>query len=87
MVAAAGLGLDTAVSAELREGRWLDSATGDYPAVVLGSTAARRLAVGSLDEGVRVWLDDQWFAVVGILEPVVLAPELDETALIGLSVA
>ena len=51
-VAAASLGLATAVSAELREGRWLDAATGDYPAVVLGSTAARRLAVGSLDEGV-----------------------------------
>ena len=87
MVAAAGLGLDTAVSAELREGRWLDAATGDYPAVVLGSTAARRLAVGSLDEGVRVWLDGQWFAVIGVLEPVVLAPELDATALIGVPVA
>ena len=87
VVAAAGPGLDTAVSAELREGRWLDAATGDYPAVVLGSTAARRLAVGSLDEGVRVWLDGQWFAVIGVLEPVVLAPELDATALIGVPVA
>ena len=87
VVAAAGLGLDTAVSAELREGRWLDAATGDYPAVVLGATAARRLAVGSLDEGVRVWLDGQWFAVIGVLEPVVLAPELDATALIGVPVA
>ena len=54
---------------------------------MLGSTTARRLAVGALDEGVRVWIGDQWFAVVGILEPVVLAPELDETALIGLGVA
>ena len=83
VVAAAGAGLDTAVSAELREGRWLDAATSDYPAVVLGATAARRLAVGSLDAGVRVWIEDQWFAVIGVLEPVVLAPELDETALIG----
>jgi putative ABC transport system permease protein len=86
-VAAASLDLATAVSAELREGRWLDSATGAYPAVVLGSTTARRLAVGALDEGVRVWIGDQWFAVVGILEPVVLAPELNETALIGVDVA
>ena len=86
-VAAAGPGLATAVSAELREGRWLDDATEKYPAVVLGATAARRLAVGSLSEGVRVWLDGQWFAVIGILEPVVLAPELDETALVGPSVA
>ena len=86
-VAAVSPDLATAVSAELREGRWLDAATGDYPAVVLGSTTARRLAVGALDEGVRVWLGDQWFAVVGVLEPVVLAPELDESALIGLGVA
>ena len=92
VVAAAGLGLDTAVSAELREGRWLDAATGDYPAVVLGATAARRLAIGSLDHGVRVWLDGQgtggqWFAVIGVLEPIVLAPELDAAALIGVPVA
>ena len=84
---AVGSGLATAVSAELREGRWLDAATADYPAVVLGSTTARRLAIGSLDRGVRVWIDDQWFAVVGVLEPVVLAPELDETALVGQAVA
>ncbi len=91
VVAAAGPGLDTAVSAELREGRWLDPASSQYPAVVLGATAARRLAIGSLDEGVRVWLDGpgggQWFAVIGILEPLVLAPELDGTALIGVPVA
>jgi putative ABC transport system permease protein len=86
-VAAAGPGLATAVSAELRDGRWLDAATEQYPAVVLGATAARRLAVGDLDGGVRVWLGDRWFAVVGILEPVVLAPELNETALIGPAVA
>jgi len=87
VVAAAGAGLDAAVSAQLREGRWLDPVTSDYPAVVLGATAARRLAIGSLDAGVRVWLDGQWFAVIGVLEPVALAPELDETALIGLPVA
>ena len=92
VVAAAGPGLDTAVSAELREGRWLDAATGDYPAVVLGATAARRLAIGSLDQGVRVWLDSpgtggQWFAVIGVLEPIVLAPELDSAALIGVPIA
>ena len=86
-VAAASPDLATAVSAELRDGRWLDSATEGYPTVVLGSTTARRLAIGSLDEGVRVWIGDQWFAVIGVLEPVVLAPELNETALIGPGVA
>ena len=51
VVAAASPGLAAAVSAELREGRWLDAATADYPAVVLGSTAARRLAVGAARRG------------------------------------
>lgn len=86
-VAAAGTDLAAAVSAELRAGRWLDEATASYPAVVLGATAARRLAVDDLAAGVRVWLGGRWFAVVGILEPVVLAPELDETALMGLPMA
>ncbi len=84
---AADLGLATTVGATLRDGRWLDAATADYPAVVLGSTAARRLAVGSLDRGVLVWVDGQWFAVIGVLEPVALAPELDESALVGAGVA
>ena len=86
-VAAVSPDLFTAVSAQLRRGRWLDAATGAYPAVVLGSTTARRLGIGPIDEGVRVWLGDRWFAVVGVLEPVVLAPELNETALIGRAVA
>ena len=86
-VGAADLDLASTVAAELKEGRWLDAATGEYPAVVLGSTAARRLAVGDLTGGVDVWLDGQWFTVVGVLEPVVLAPELDETALIGVGIA
>lgn len=86
-VAAADLGLAETVAASLDEGRWLDAATSGYPAIVLGSTAARRLAITDLGEGVRVWLDGQWFAVVGVLEPVVLAPELDESALMGVGVA
>jgi putative ABC transport system permease protein len=84
-VAAAGTDLAGTVAAELAAGRWLDEATASYPAVVLGATAARRLAVDDLTTGVRVWLGGRWFAVVGVLEPVVLAPELDETALMGLA--
>jgi putative ABC transport system permease protein len=59
------------------------------PAVVLGSTAARRLAIGdaAVERGARVYLDGHWFAVVGVLDPVVLAPELDEAALVGAGVA
>jgi putative ABC transport system permease protein len=35
----------------------------------------------------QVWLGKHWFTVVGILDPVVLAPELDAAALIGWPVA
>jgi putative ABC transport system permease protein len=35
----------------------------------------------------KVWLASQWFTVVGVLNPVPLAPELDYAALIGWPVA
>lgn len=89
VVAAADLGLPEAVAATMRSGRWLDAATSDLPAVVLGATAARRLAIDdtAVARGVRVYVDGRWFAVVGVLDPVVLAPELDESALVGVGVA
>ncbi|MFK4099990.1 ABC transporter permease [Streptomyces sp. NPDC019531] len=80
-VLAAGTGLLPAVGGEVRRGRWLDSATEDYPAVVLGATAARRLDVYT--PGVRVWIGGRWFSLVGVLDPVPLAPELDSAALVG----
>ncbi|WP_028050407.1 ABC transporter permease [Cellulomonas sp. URHD0024] len=86
-VVAVDLDLPSTVAATLAQGRWLDIATSRYPAVVLGSTAARRLAVGPLDGGVDVWIDGRPYTVVGILDPVVLASELDEAAMIGTPVA
>ena len=86
-VAAADLDLLDAVAGTVREGRWLDAATQRYPAVVLGATAARRLGIGPLADGVDVSLGGRPFTVVGILHPVVLATELDETALVGTTVA
>jgi putative ABC transport system permease protein len=78
--------LDT-VTATVANGTWLNAATARYPAVVLGSTAARRLGIGAAGADVQVYLGRQWFTVVGILDPVVLAPELDAAALIGWPVA
>lgn len=86
-VVAADLDLLDAVAATVREGRWLDAATQRYPAVVLGATAARRLGVGPLADGVDVSVGGRPFTVVGILDPVALAPELDESALVGTAVA
>ncbi|HEY3505405.1 MAG TPA: ABC transporter permease [Actinocatenispora sp.] len=77
--------LPDTVSAELAAGSWLNAATARYPAVVLGAVAARRLDLPG--PGVRVWLGGRWFAVVGVLAPVPLAPELDSAALVGWTAA
>ena len=55
------------------------------PIVVLGAVAAERLGIART--GVLVWLGAEWFTVVGILQPLELAPDLDRAALIGLRVA
>jgi len=86
-VAAADLGVLDAVSGELAEGRFLDAASSQLPTVVLGADAAERLGITDVDDGVRVWLGDEWFVVIGILEPTPLAPDLDSSALIGYPVA
>jgi putative ABC transport system permease protein len=80
-VAAAEPSLPATVGAELERGRFLTAATGRYPTVVLGSEAAERLGIART--GVRVWIGDHWFQVIGILEPVALASGLDTAALIG----
>ncbi|MEU1668875.1 ABC transporter permease [Streptomyces sparsogenes] len=69
------------VGGKIRTGRWLDSATAEYPGVVLGREAARRLDVHT--PGTRLWLGGTWFSLVGIVDPVPLAPELDQAALVG----
>ncbi|MET9377830.1 ABC transporter permease [Streptomyces sp. NPDC002992] len=84
-VLAAGSDLLPAVGGHLRKGRWLDSTTEKHPAVVLGSTAAQRLDVYT--PGTRVWIGGRWFSLIGVLDPVPLAPELDSAALVGRPVA
>jgi putative ABC transport system permease protein len=73
--------------AELADGEWLDEARSDLPVVVLGAQAAKRLGIVDVSQGVRVWLGGQWFSVIGILEPIELAEDLDRAALIGLGIA
>jgi putative ABC transport system permease protein len=80
-VLAADLALRDTVRMEVRSGVWLTPATATYPGVVLGSVAAQRLDLPGI--GTRVWLGGVWYAVVGMLDPVPLAPELDSAALVG----
>jgi putative ABC transport system permease protein len=84
-VTAADPALAETVAAEMRDGQFLDAATARYPTVVLGSGAANQLGID--DTGSRVYLGDRWFTVIGILEPVPLAPSLDSSALIGYEAA
>jgi len=84
-VTAADLDLLDTLRAKVALGRWLDPASASLPTVVLGNTAARRLGIGRT--GVRVWLGDRWFTVIGVLAPVELASELDSSAFIGAPVA
>lgn len=71
----------------VRDGVFLNDATINYPAVVLGSVAARRLGIDRLDTPIRVYIGGQWFTVIGILNDVPGAPEIDRSVLIGFPVA
>ncbi|GAB3761014.1 putative ABC transport system permease protein [Microlunatus parietis] len=71
----------------LKAGSWLNSATGHYPVAVLGAYTAERLGITSPGPDVTVIIGGVRFVVVGILEPSVLAPELDSAALTGWPVA
>lgn len=78
--------LDT-LGATLTDGEFLDDVTSQYPTVVLGSEAAARLGIRSVEHRPMVWLGDRWFTVIGILDPVPLASDIDRAALIGYPIA
>jgi putative ABC transport system permease protein len=69
----------------VRSGTFLNAATGRYPAVVLGSVAADRLGIATA--GAHVWISGRSFLVIGVLDTLPLAPEIDRSALIGWSYA
>ena len=86
-VRAARVDLPATVGATIASGAWLNEATAKYPAVVLGGKAADRLGVGAAGPDTQVLLGGEWFTVIGILDPVPLAPELDTSALVGWAAA
>ena len=69
------------------KGRFLDAALERYPTVVLGSITARRLGISDLAESINVFIGGRWFTVIGILDELPLAPEIDRAALIGIPAA
>ncbi|HEX4816808.1 MAG TPA: ABC transporter permease [Nonomuraea sp.] len=80
---AARLDLPATVGAALRSGTWLNPATERYPAAVLGATAAERLGIGAAGPDAQVVVGGVRFTVVGVLDPVPLAADLDTGVLVG----
>lgn len=78
--------LDT-LQGSMENGVFLDESLSSYPVVVLGSVAAERLGIRSLDTPTRVWIGEQWFTVVGLMESLELSPDLDRAALVTIDAA
>jgi putative ABC transport system permease protein len=86
-VQAASLGLPGTVGTTVAQGSYLNAATGKEPVAVLGAAAARRLGIDHIYQGERIWLDNQWFYLAGILKPCVLVPGIDSSVLVGFPAA
>jgi putative ABC transport system permease protein len=74
--------LDT-LGGEMAEGRFLTNDASDLPVIVVGSVAAERLGMVNREGAAQVWLGDQWFGVVGVMESLELAPDLDRSVLMS----
>ena len=94
-VRTASTNLLSALNGSVASGAFLDSTSGAVPSTVLGSVAAERLGVRNVD-GTQVLIGDEWFSVIGILDPfddqsddveTSLFDDLDRTAFIGVDVA
>ncbi|WP_214326784.1 ABC transporter permease [Nonomuraea sediminis] len=84
-VQATSLDLLRTLDGRVRSGTWLNAATERHPAVVLGSVAAERLGLTAPDA--QVWIGNRWFTVIGILDRMPLAEEIERSALIGFPAA
>jgi putative ABC transport system permease protein len=84
-VQAASVDLLPAIGTTVAKGEFLNAATASQPVAVLGATAARRLGIDNIYAGERIWIDDHWFYLAGILKPAPLTPEIDAAVLVGFS--
>lgn len=86
-VLASSLQLPQAIGTTVARGSYLNAATAGEPVAVLGAVAAARLGVDQILPGERIVVGSQWFYVVGILRPALLAPEVDAAVLVGFPAA
>ncbi|GGV80695.1 ABC transporter permease [Streptomyces gelaticus] len=74
-----------ALGGEVDRGTWLTPAGERLPTTVLGAVAAERLGITRTGE--TIMMNDTRVAVVGILEPLELVPNLDRVAMVGFPAA
>lgn len=85
-VLAASANLLSVLNGEVYDGQFLSEVGSEFPTVVLGSVAASRLGIDRIAAGEQppqVYIGDTWFTVVGILEPMPLAKDIERSVLIG----
>jgi putative ABC transport system permease protein len=75
------------VGTSVAEGHYLNAATAQEPVAVLGAAAAQRLGIDQVFSGERIWADNMWLYVAGILKPAVLASAVDSSVLVGFPAA
>jgi len=86
-IIASDLNLLQAQRGTLHNGIFLNEINSKYPVVVLGSVAAERLGIQDTADSKMLWIGEQWFSLVGILNPLPLAADLDRAAIIGYGAA
>jgi putative ABC transport system permease protein len=86
-VQAASTGLLPDLATSVAQGTYLNAATAREPVAVLGYEAAQLLGIDRVFPGLRIWLDNQWFYVAGILNQAVLASDIDTSVLVGFPAA
>ena len=72
--------LDT-LGGSMAEGRFLDDSGSALPVVVVGSVAADRLGIAGFDGSAMLWVEDRWFGVLGVMDSLELAGDLDRSVL------
>lgn len=86
-VVAAQDSLLTALDGRLLHGGYLGRAADTYPELVLGFSAAQNLGIDAVGPQTQVFIGGRYFAVIGILAPISVAPELDDAAIVSFPLA
>jgi putative ABC transport system permease protein len=82
-VRATDVDLPQTLGVAVAHGTFLNGATAQYPAAVLGASTAQYLGITDARQPVEILVSRRWFAVIGILGTVTLAPELDRSVFVG----